>query len=178
MNVCFGLASVFAMDSKTCKECKQQKDCAVAVFKELEKFSHSLDLKAAINRHKKFMEANKLLVKETFYVPEPVEKPQNGTDAVAEFGEWLKQQSLVGEGVIAEDKVLEENTPAFFFETVKYLRLAEKATPEQVVNNIKYKMSEAEKAKVDPTQLASLSVQILHDNKIIQVTDKYIRWLL
>lgn len=168
---CFGVYSLFSIDSKHCHACPKLKDCMTACYNELTNLSKLGSVKPLLKKHialmKKFeVEGAKDIKSER----------QTTSKEVAQLSNELEKGGLIKMGRVAEDL---SSAPQYFSLGVGYLRSLKETTDEKFVRHIKDRLTDTIGVNKDSAAmgLAAIVVQTLNKYKIIKVVGHKISWI-
>lgn len=177
MNKCFGVPSMFSVDSKFCKACPEFKRCCAECHDELMQIKELGDLSKAIAKHEAAMVKMGLLESKTYTVPRKTKKTTMKLDAAEEA--LLAELQL--KGVLDQYNMLTGDlslAPAPFALVVDGLKTFEKMSSSAIVQSLCYKL---EMSKEDAIREATHCVRVLASLKIVKVTsnkaNQVIVWL-
>ena len=168
--ICFGVASIFAVDSARCRACPDCDQCLVACYKELVGFG----FEKLAARHKMLMDVKRIKVRAS-----KSDVPQGDTfsEQAKEFGAMLEERKVISKGWVDPYLV---DAPMDFRVVCEFLRSHRRSTAKKVANRLADVHSYMPNAKQDSIRLASIMIQVLILYEIIKYNDKTnsIVWIL
>lgn len=174
MTDCFGLISIFCADAKTCQECSEFQNCALACKSELQSLSEFANLDKIIKKHDKILLSLGLIEDSAKALPRKTRKKAESNDEVDKLYDFLTVKGLAKEGWIADNL---SQAPEFFRLVVEDLQRQGETSSSDLVRGIGYKLNDKTKA----LSFCATAVQTLVRFRLVNVEKKgrkqIIKWI-